>query len=59
MRGETFETQESGGWALAKTREITSKGRITVRLAIRRVLGVSEGDVLLFEEEKLVRNLKK
>jgi antitoxin PrlF len=32
--------------------KITSKGRITVPLAIRRALGVRAGDVLLFEEDK-------
>jgi AbrB family looped-hinge helix DNA binding protein len=37
---------------LEKQAKITSKGRITVPLAIRRVLGVREGDVLLFEEDK-------
>jgi antitoxin PrlF len=31
--------------------KITSKGRITVPLAIRRALGVRAGDVLLFEED--------
>ena len=32
--------------------KITSKGQITVPLAIRRALGVRAGDVLLFEEHK-------
>jgi len=32
--------------------KITSKGRITVPLAIRKALGVRVGDVLLFEEDK-------
>lgn len=32
--------------------KITSKGQITVPLAIRRALGVGAGDVLLFEEDK-------
>ena len=32
--------------------KITSKGRITVPLAIRRALGVRAGDVLLFEEDR-------
>jgi AbrB family looped-hinge helix DNA binding protein len=31
--------------------KITSKGRITVPLAIRNALGVRAGDVLLFEED--------
>jgi AbrB family looped-hinge helix DNA binding protein len=33
--------------------KITSKGRITVPLGIRRALGVRAGDVLLFEEDKI------
>jgi AbrB family looped-hinge helix DNA binding protein len=37
---------------LEKHAKITSKGRITVPLAIRRALGVRAGDVLLFEEDK-------
>lgn len=41
-----------GGRALEKRAKITSKGRITVPLAIRRALGVRAGDVLLFEEDK-------
>jgi bifunctional DNA-binding transcriptional regulator/antitoxin component of YhaV-PrlF toxin-antitoxin module len=36
--------------ALEKQAKITSKGRITVPLAIRKALGA--GDVLLFEEDK-------
>ena len=32
--------------------KITSKGRITVPLAIRRALGVRAGDELVFEEDK-------
>jgi antitoxin PrlF len=32
--------------------KITSKGQITVPLAVRRALGVCAGDVLLFEEDK-------
>ena len=35
-----------------KQAKITSKGRITVPLAIRKALGVRAGDVLLFEEDK-------
>jgi AbrB family looped-hinge helix DNA binding protein len=38
--------------ALEKQAKITSKGRITVPLAIRKALGVRAGDVLLFEEDK-------
>lgn len=37
---------------MEKQAKITSKGQITVPLAIRRVLGVRPGDVLLFEEDK-------
>jgi len=37
---------------LERCAKITSKGRITVPLAIRRSLGVRAGDVLLFEEDK-------
>jgi antitoxin PrlF len=36
---------------LEKQAKITSKGQITVPLAIRRALGVGPGDVLLFEED--------
>ncbi len=32
--------------------KITSKGRITVPLTIRKALGMRAGDVLLFEEDK-------
>jgi AbrB family looped-hinge helix DNA binding protein len=39
-------------WSLDSQAKITSKGRITVPLAIRRALGVRAGDVLLFEEDK-------
>jgi AbrB family looped-hinge helix DNA binding protein len=35
-----------------KQAKITTKGQITVPLAIRRALGVSPGDMLLFEEDK-------
>lgn len=37
---------------MEKHAKITSKGQITVPLAIRRALGVRAGDVLLFEEDK-------
>lgn len=37
---------------MKKHARITSKGQITVPLAIRRALGVRAGDVLLFEEDK-------
>ena len=36
---------------MEKHAKITSKGQITVPLAIRRALGVRAGDVLLFEED--------
>jgi bifunctional DNA-binding transcriptional regulator/antitoxin component of YhaV-PrlF toxin-antitoxin module len=38
--------------ALKKRAKITSKGRITVSLAIRKALRVRAGDVLLFEDDK-------
>ena len=38
---------------MEKHAKITTKGRITVPLAIRRALGVRAGDVLLFEEDKI------
>ena len=37
---------------MEKQAKITTKGQITVPLAIRRALGVRPGDVLLFEEDK-------
>ncbi|HEU4417266.1 MAG TPA: AbrB/MazE/SpoVT family DNA-binding domain-containing protein [Candidatus Angelobacter sp.] len=37
---------------MEKQAKITSKGQITVPLAIRKALGVRAGDVLLFEEDK-------
>lgn len=37
---------------MEKQAKITSKGQITVPVAIRRALGVGAGDVLLFEEDK-------
>jgi bifunctional DNA-binding transcriptional regulator/antitoxin component of YhaV-PrlF toxin-antitoxin module len=37
---------------LGKQAQITSKGRITVLLAVHKALGVRAGDVLLFEEDK-------
>ena len=37
---------------MEKQAKITSKGRITLPLAIRRALGVRAGDMLLFEEDK-------
>ena len=37
---------------MEKQAKITSKGRITVPLATRRVVGVRAGDVLLFEVDK-------
>ena len=47
---------------MEKQAKITSKGQITVPLAIRRALGVRPGDLLLFEEDKSgirVRRVKK
>jgi len=35
-----------------KHAKITTKGQITVPLAIRKALGVRPGDMLLFEEDK-------
>lgn len=37
---------------MEKQAKITTKGQITVPLAIRKALGVRAGDVLLFEEDK-------
>ncbi len=37
---------------MEKQAKITSKGQITVPLAIRRLLGVRPGDVLLFEQDE-------
>jgi len=37
---------------MEKEAKITSKGQITVPLAIRRALGVQPGDTLLFESGK-------
>jgi AbrB family looped-hinge helix DNA binding protein len=37
---------------MEKEAKITTKGQITVPLAIRRVLGVEPGDTLLFESGK-------
>jgi antitoxin PrlF len=37
---------------LEKQAKITTKGQITVPLAVRKALGVRPGDVLLFEEDK-------
>lgn len=37
---------------MEKQAKITTKGQITVPLAIRRALGVRPGDVLLFEQDK-------
>jgi AbrB family looped-hinge helix DNA binding protein len=39
-------------WNLSKQAKLTTKGQITVPLAIRRALGVRPGDLLLFEEDK-------
>jgi antitoxin PrlF len=35
-----------------KEAKITTKGQITIPLAIRRLLGVQAGDTLLFESDK-------
>ena len=37
---------------MEKKAKITSKGQITVPLAIRQALGVGPGDVLSFEQDK-------
>ena len=37
---------------MEKQAKITTKGQITVPLAIRRALGVRAGDTLLFESDK-------
>ena len=37
---------------MEKQAKITTKGQITVPLAVRRALGVRPGDVLLFERDK-------
>lgn len=37
---------------MEKSAKITTKGQITVPLAIRRVLGVGPGDTLLFESDR-------
>jgi AbrB family looped-hinge helix DNA binding protein len=37
---------------MEKAAKITSKGQITVPLAIRRALGVQSGDTLLFESDQ-------
>ncbi len=37
---------------MEKQAKITTKGQITVPLAIRRALGVGPGDVLSFEQDK-------
>lgn len=37
---------------MEKQAKITSKGQITVPVAIRRALGVGPGDVLSFEQDK-------
>lgn len=36
--------------SVEKRAKITSKGQITVPIAIRRALGVRAGDLLLFEQ---------
>src|SRR5215471_15896728 len=38
---------------LDKQAKITTKGQITVPLAVRRALGVGPGDALLFETDKV------
>src|SRR5205807_9088042 len=39
-------------WFLEKQAKITTKGQITIPLAIRRALGVGAGDMLLFEKDE-------
>jgi AbrB family looped-hinge helix DNA binding protein len=41
-----------GGVIVKKLVKITGKCQITIPLAIRRVLGVSPGDILVFESDK-------
>lgn len=38
--------------SVEKRAKITSKGQITVPIAIRRALGVRAGDLLLFEQDE-------
>jgi AbrB family looped-hinge helix DNA binding protein len=38
---------------MQKQAKITSKGQVTVPLEVRRILGVREGDKLLFENLKM------
>jgi AbrB family looped-hinge helix DNA binding protein len=38
---------------MRKEAKITSKGQVTIPLEVRRVLGVSTGDKLLFEKLKM------
>ena len=38
--------------AVEKQAKITTKGQITVPVAVRRALGVRPGDILLFERDK-------
>lgn len=49
---EQYNKVRNWRWRLPKHAKITSKGQITVPLAIRRALGVRPGDVLLFEEDE-------
>ena len=37
---------------IEKQAKLTSKGQITIPLAVRRILGVSTGDKLLFESDE-------
>lgn len=37
---------------MKKQAKITSRGQVTIPLAIRRLLGVHPGDILLFESDK-------
>lgn len=46
---------------MPKRAKVTTKGQITIPIAIRRALGVRPGDVLLFEEDQAgirVRSLR-
>ncbi len=44
---------------MEKQAKLTSKGQITVPVAIRRALGVRPGDVLLFEQDNSGVRVKK
>jgi len=49
---ERYTGERRARWPLENEAKITSKGQITVPLAIRRALGVRPGDRLLFESDE-------